>query len=77
MSVTVRLFAAARDAAGSDRLEVPAGVVHDALLGLGLGERFAHVLGMSTLVSDGYRLTPGDAVGDGAVVDVLPPFAGG
>jgi molybdopterin converting factor small subunit len=75
--VTVRLFAAAREAAGSERLEIPAGPVHEGLLDLGLGERFAKVLGVCTLVSDGYRLGEGDAVADGAVVDVLPPFAGG
>lgn len=75
--VTVRLFAAAREAAGTDRLEIAAGPVRPQLLGLGLGERFAAVLEVCTVVSDGYRLGPGDEVGVGAVVDVLPPFAGG
>jgi len=75
--VSVRLFAAARDAAGTDRLAVPAGPVRPALLALGLGERFEQVLAACTLISDGYRLGPDDAVEDGAEVDVLPPFAGG
>lgn len=75
--VTVRLFAAAREAAGSATLQIPAGSVGEGLAALGLGERFAQVLAMSTLLSDGRQLTPDDELSDGAVVDVLPPFAGG
>jgi molybdopterin converting factor small subunit len=75
--VTVRLFAAARDAAGTGRLEITAGPVIPALLDRDLGPRFVQVLGVCSVVSDGYRLGPGDAVPDGATVDVLPPFAGG
>ena len=75
-TVTVRLFAAARDAAGTDRLEIAPGPVVPQLLALGLGERFAHVVSVSSVVGDGYRLGPDDAV-DAGTVDVLPPFAGG
>lgn len=75
--VTVRLFAAARDAAGSATLQIPAGTVGEGLAALGLGERFSTVLAVSSLLSDGRKLTPEDALPDGAVVDVLPPFAGG
>lgn len=75
--VTVHLFAAARAAAGTDRLEIGPGPVHAQLLDLGLGDRFEQVLDMCTVVSDGYRIGPDDAVADGAEVDVLPPFAGG
>lgn len=75
--VTVRFFAAAREAAGMERVEIVAGPVIPALLGLGLGPRFSQVLQVCSVVSDGYRLAPGDAVPDGATVDVLPPFAGG
>ena len=71
--VTVRLFAAAREAAGRDRLEVPAG----SLQFPDLGPRFEQVVAISTLLCDGQRLAPGDEVAEGAVVDVLPPFAGG
>ena len=71
--VTVRLFAAAREAAGTDHLEVAAGP-----LGLpDLGPRFAQVATLCTLLCDGERVALGDEVRDGAVVDVLPPFAGG
>lgn len=75
--VTVRLFAAAREAAGSATVQIPAGPVGDGLASLGLGERFAQVLAMCTLVSDGRQLAPGDVVSDDSLVDVLPPFAGG
>lgn len=75
--VTVRFFAAAREAAGTDRIEIAAGPVVPELLGLGFGQKFADVLGVCSVVSDGYRLGPEDAVADGAQVDVLPPFAGG
>ena len=81
-TVTVRLFAAARAAAsGLDVIEVPAGPL-DALvaeLAATHPPRLAEVLSISTLVCDGVRL---DAecpteVPPGAVIDVLPPFAGG
>ena len=75
--VTVHLFAAARSAAGTDTLEIGPGPVRAQLLGLGLGERFAQVQDLCTVVSDGYRIGPDDTVEDGAAVDVLPPFAGG
>lgn len=73
--VTVRLFAAARDAAGTDVLEIPPGPVIPQLAAR--GGRFAEVLALCSVVSDGYRLGPDDPAPDGAVVDVLPPFAGG
>lgn len=75
--VTVRLFAAARDAVGAATLQIPAGPVGEGLAALGLGERFAAVLAMSTLLCDGRQLSPYDLVPDNVVVDVLPPFAGG
>ncbi len=75
--VTVRLFAAAREAAGTEVLVIAAGPVRAQLLELGLGPRFADVLAASSLISDGYRLEGNDEAGQGAVVDVLPPFAGG
>ncbi len=75
--VTVRFFAAAREAAGTDRVAIAPGPVIPALLALDLGPRFAEVLGVCSVVSDGYRLGLGDGVPDGSTVDVLPPFAGG
>ena len=67
------MFAAAREAAGAEVLEVAAGPLRLP----DLGPRFDRVVAMSTLLCDGLRIAPGDAVADGAVVDVLPPFAGG
>lgn len=75
--VTVRFFAGAREAAGTDRVTIEPGPVIPALLAMDLGPRFAQVLGVCSVVSDGYRLGPGDEVPDESVVDVLPPFAGG
>jgi molybdopterin converting factor small subunit len=75
--VTVRFFAAAREAAGRSSIEVPAGVVGERLTDLGLGQRFDDVLAISTLLSDGHQVHLQDSVDEGAIVDVLPPFAGG
>jgi len=80
-AVTFRLFAAARAAAGTGEVHVPPGPVSEVVADLlaALPDRFAEVLAVSSLVADGHRLdrtapTPLDA---GAVVDILPPFAGG
>lgn len=75
--VTVRLFAAARDAAGTAQLQVAPGPIGQRLAELGLGDRFGQVLALSSLVCDGVRIEPAAEVPAGAVVDVLPPFAGG
>lgn len=76
----VRLFAAARDAAGGqtkvtlDATDVP-GLV--SALSDQFGERMAQVLAISTLVSAGTRLSPDDPLPPDTPVDILPPFAGG
>ena len=81
-AVTVRLFAAARAAAGGPAiLRVPAGPLDQLLADLRrvLPPRFGEVLAVSSVVSDGVRLDPDASleVAPGAVLDVLPPFAGG
>lgn len=80
-TVTVRLFAAARAAAGTAELHVAAGPVDAVVRDVAAGRspRFAQVLAISSLVSDGVRLDPRDPtpLPAGAVLDVLPPFAGG
>ena len=48
-----------------------------ALAELGLADRFTRVLAACTLMCEGRRIGATDALPDGAVVDVLPPFAGG
>jgi len=80
-TVTVRLFAVAREAAGSAELQVRPGMldVVVAELAAALPAGFARVLAVSSLVSDGVRLDPKQSIPipAGAVIDVLPPFAGG
>ena len=75
MAVTVRLFAAAREAASTSELTIDIGTVIPQLREI--GPRFAMVLEVCSVVSDGLRLGPDDEVPQGSVVDVLPPFAGG
>lgn len=79
--VTFRLYASARAAAGTGQVSVRSGPTSAVIAALTaqLPPRFATVLAASSLMSEGRRL---DAAGnellpDSAVVDVLPPFAGG
>ena len=78
--VTVRLFAAAAEAVGADQLELPATTVRDvvtALVAAG-GPDTPAVLDRCSFLVGGLRAGTADApVPAGAVVDVLPPFAGG
>ena len=77
--VTVRYWAAAREAAGRDS-EVATGC---ATVGAVVDQvtarhpALARVAAVSSLLLDGRSTTRAAAVGDGAVVEVLPPFAGG
>ena len=77
----VRFFAGAAEAAGVEALTVDAAGMsgHDLVAHLAEGnDRLAKVLGVSSLLADGVRLTDLDAgVGGVASLDVLPPFAGG
>ncbi|MBN9327950.1 MAG: hypothetical protein BGO38_10065 [Cellulomonas sp. 73-145] len=79
-TVTVRLFAAAAEAVGAEQLELPAAIVQDvvdALVAAG-GPDTASVLGRCSFLVGGLRAdTAQVAVPAGAVVDVMPPFAGG
>ena len=83
ISVTLRYFAAATEAAGrpEERLDLPAGTTLAALREQlsGRGLEMARVIPIcSFLVKLG--LYPGGlahALADGDAVDVLPPFAGG
>jgi molybdopterin converting factor small subunit len=80
MSITVRYFAGARAASGVDTEELPAATL-DELVGRIVhehGDRLARVLTACSFLVDGTstrdRTT---SLAPGAVVDVLPPFAGG
>jgi len=76
--VTVRFFASARAAAGTP--EATLAVADLDALRAGLTEKFgadlARVLSISSFLVDGV-VARGGPLAEGAVVDVLPPFAGG
>ena len=82
-SLTVRYFAGARAAAGIDSEVVPlSGIssVEDLVRRLSdrHGPQLAKVLAASSFLLDEVAVRSKDAaLPDGAVVDVLPPFAGG
>ena len=74
--VRIRLFAALREAAGVPEVEAPAAPLQAILDEL--GDRFAAVLGYSSVLVDGERWRdPAAAVPDGAELALLPPFSGG
>ena len=82
----VRLFAAARAAARTGACELPApaarttGALRAALVAETGSEELERVLARCTLLVDGSSVPPSDdaaRVLPGALVDVLPPFAGG
>ncbi|OBI05151.1 molybdopterin synthase sulfur carrier subunit [Mycolicibacter heraklionensis] len=82
VAVTVRYFAAARAAAGteSETVSVPAGGGVAALAHtLGArNERLAAVLSRCSYLRDGVAVRDAEAaLQPGETVDVLPPFAGG
>jgi len=77
--VTVRLFAAAAEAAGCEETSVPSGTTSQIAVQLiaTSGDEFARVWRQCALMVDGRRVEPGEVVADGSTLDVLPPFAGG
>lgn len=78
--VTVRYWAGARAAAGRDEEAVEAATVGALLDAIGGDPSLDKVLGASSLLVDGTAVRRDDVghrLQAGAVVDVLPPFAGG
>lgn len=78
--VKIRMFAALREAAGTAEVELPPGTLGELLDTLRgrYGERFAAVLGYSSVLVDTERRDdPALPVPDGAEVALLPPFSGG
>jgi sulfur-carrier protein len=74
----VRLFAAAEEAAGADRLD--RAETDLAALRAGLSADFAAlgaILPRCSVLVDGSRVDDDTPLAADAVVDVLPPFAGG
>jgi sulfur-carrier protein len=84
--VTLRYWAAAKEAAGIAEETVSAGTLADALAAAGdeqerPKERLRAILARSSFLVDGTpvgtRAPEAVVLGEGAVVEVLPPFAGG
>jgi sulfur-carrier protein len=84
-TVTLRYWAAAKDAAGVAEETVAAETLAAALAGAGTrtgrSDQLREVLARSSFLIDGLPVgvRPPDSVelADGAVIEVLPPFAGG
>jgi molybdopterin synthase sulfur carrier subunit len=78
--VTMRYWAAAKEAAGVAEETVTADTLGAALAAIG-GPRLRAVLARSSFLVDGQpvgrRAADSVALDDGAVIEVLPPFAGG
>ncbi|HEY8457787.1 MAG TPA: MoaD/ThiS family protein [Actinopolymorphaceae bacterium] len=85
MTVTVRYWAAAREAAGLVEEQVEAATLADALSSVRARHadrpRFAQVLGLCSFLIDGDPVGKRDPASvvltDGARIEALPPFAGG
>ena len=76
--VTVRYWAGARAAAGIDDERLQASSVDDLVQRLSARTpELAPVLALSSLIVDGLVARGPVELVDGAVVEVLPPFAGG
>lgn len=78
--VTVRYFAGAAEAAGTDKEQVSATSVGEliAVVVAVHGPGLQRVIEQCSLLADGvYVRDPRLPLAEGATVDVLPPFAGG
>jgi sulfur-carrier protein len=76
---TVRLFASAREAAGTGRDDVDGATVADVLATAErrYGQQFSDVLATCRIWVNGNSATPDTAVGPHDEVAVLPPVSGG
>ena len=77
-AVTVRYWAGARAAAGTEQDVVTGSTVGDAVAAVtALHPALEAIAAVSTLLLEGRAVTRDTVLDDGAVVEVLPPFAGG
>ncbi len=77
-TVTVRYWAGAKAATGVPTETVAAGAVGQVLAGIAARHpRTAPLLPVCAALVDGVSVGPEDLVPPGAVLDILPPFAGG
>ncbi len=79
LPVTVRLYAAARSAAGVSEVEVTPDNLGHILLSLAFGNpRLSQVFAQCSFLIDGVAVHDKQVeVAAGSTVDILPPFAGG
>lgn len=76
--VTIRYFAAARSAAGEASATADAGSIGDLVSTVSTDRpELARVLSICTFLLDGERADSSTRLSQGALVDALPPFAGG
>ena len=77
--ITLRLFASAREAAGTSSAEFTASTVGEVLdqARVRFGEGFAAVLAGSRVWRNGEQTDPADPVRPGDEVAILPPVSGG
>ena len=75
--MTVRFWAGARRAAGHPEELSSARTLHELRIDLVARPELSTVVAASSFLVDGRTRSPEDTIPDGAVVDVLPPFAGG
>ena len=77
-TVTVRYWAAARAAAGTDSETLAGATVREVVdAAVAAHPDLARVAAVATFLLDGRSVTRDDPVPDGGTVEVLPPFAGG
>jgi molybdopterin converting factor small subunit len=77
----MRYWAAAKEAAGVSEEKVAADTLAAALAAIGSSARLSAVLARSSFLIDGHpvgsRAAEAVTLADGAIIEVLPPFAGG
>ncbi|MEP7160504.1 MAG: MoaD/ThiS family protein [Dermatophilaceae bacterium] len=77
-AVTVRYWAAAREAAGTSEESRPPGSVRDILAGAAADHPgLDQVLAVASTLLDGVASGLDDPAPGGSILEVLPPFAGG
>ncbi len=77
VEVTVRFWAAAQRAAGTAETSAIAATIEELRAALGTTPELAKVCHASSFLVDGVQAGENTRLHEGAVVDVLPPFAGG
>jgi len=77
--VTVRLFAALRELAGSSHVDAQGDTVGDVVeaLSVRFGDRFAGVARVGSAVVDGERADASTPLAEGQEMALLPPVSGG